>query len=306
MATDKAFHEWGRLVPEAVARLAGLGEGGGYCWRSLTVKGVERRLDGVLEPEEAGRPILFVEFQGYRDERFLLRWLQGIVTYLKEREEVEKIHVFVVYLSGGHEVEEALEYRTSAMGKIFLRFAPQSVVLNRVDPEELLQRLGVAAIPLLPLTCLGREELGRKAVGWAKMLGASSLGQEEKKSLTGLLGAFLSHRLQELSLEEIEDWLGGVKMEDTPLGQMLLERGLKKGREEGWKEGREEGREEGRISEARRMLFRALRRRLGEPSVRLEEWVRSRSSVEELEEILDTILEVSSMEELWERVASSS
>ncbi len=89
-------------------------------------------------------------------------------------------------------------------------------------------------------------------------------------------------------------------MEDTPLGQMLLERGIEKGREEGL----EKGREEGLATEARRLLLRAIRRRFGEPSITLESWA-ERQELDKLERALDIVLEAGSMEEVSRRILDS-
>ncbi len=67
MATDKAFYELGRLVPDLIVRLAGIEAPGAYRWTSPVVKELERRFDGVLVPHTDELPLLFAEFQGYHE-----------------------------------------------------------------------------------------------------------------------------------------------------------------------------------------------------------------------------------------------
>ncbi|RMI06805.1 MAG: DUF2887 domain-containing protein, partial [Calditrichaeota bacterium] len=86
MATDKVFYTMARLFPEAIALLAGLEPAGGYRAESVTLKEQEFRLDCVLSPEDPGRPKIVIEFQGYREEAFFLRFQAAVALYCYQNE----------------------------------------------------------------------------------------------------------------------------------------------------------------------------------------------------------------------------
>jgi hypothetical protein len=65
--TDKPIDLYLNAGPEAFRVLTGgISLVGDYRFCSLTVKGLERRLDGICEPEGHDGPVYVLEFQGRR------------------------------------------------------------------------------------------------------------------------------------------------------------------------------------------------------------------------------------------------
>ena len=65
MKTDHPIYLFLSAGPEAFRVLTGGYElEGPYRFSSLSIKGLERRLDGLFEPEGHGGPVYVVEFQG--------------------------------------------------------------------------------------------------------------------------------------------------------------------------------------------------------------------------------------------------
>ena len=65
MKTDQPIYQFMATGPEAFRVITGgLTLPGAYCFRSLTLKALERRIDGVFEPEGHAGPVYIVEFQG--------------------------------------------------------------------------------------------------------------------------------------------------------------------------------------------------------------------------------------------------
>ena len=70
MKTDHPIYLFLSAGPEAFRVLTGGHElAGPYRFSSLTLKGVERRLDGLFEPEGHAGPVSVVVFQGQRADK---------------------------------------------------------------------------------------------------------------------------------------------------------------------------------------------------------------------------------------------
>src|SRR5208337_2307289 len=73
MKTDKELYRIFEVAPEWVFELAGLPSPGKSTLRSVTVKALERRADGVIVPEARDQPLTVVEFQFQPDDTIYRR-----------------------------------------------------------------------------------------------------------------------------------------------------------------------------------------------------------------------------------------
>jgi hypothetical protein len=104
-----------------------------------------------------------------------------------------------------------------------------------------------------------------------------------------------------MDLEALRQLLGGLTVEDTPLGQMLIEKGIEQGIEQGIEKGIEQGIEQGQqrgqIEGLRESVRQVLRHRLG----RVPDWAEQRllsvDSAGELLALLDRLLDAATEEE---------
>ena len=71
MKTDALFYELFQAAPQTFFEVLQLTPACFYQFESLTIKTVEKRIDGVLEPESEGHPIYFLEVQAFPDVYFL-------------------------------------------------------------------------------------------------------------------------------------------------------------------------------------------------------------------------------------------
>ena len=79
MKTDKELYRIFDVAPEWVFELAGLPSPGKSTLRSMTVKALERRADGVIVPEAPDQPVTIVEFQFQADDRIYGRTVVEMV-----------------------------------------------------------------------------------------------------------------------------------------------------------------------------------------------------------------------------------
>jgi len=98
MKTDQPIYLYLNAGPEAFRVLTGgIDLVGEYRFCSLTVKGLERRLDGICEPEGHDGPVYVLEFQGQRAEAAWYNLLTKVGLYGERhpRCDVQGIGVFL-------------------------------------------------------------------------------------------------------------------------------------------------------------------------------------------------------------------
>ena len=98
MKTDQPIYLYLNAGPEAFRVLTGgVDLEGAYSFRSLTVKGLERRLDGICEPDGHDGPVYVLEFQGQAAETAWYNLLAKVGLYGERhpRCDVQGIGVFL-------------------------------------------------------------------------------------------------------------------------------------------------------------------------------------------------------------------
>jgi predicted transposase YdaD len=61
MRSDALFYELSQAAPQAFFELLQVTSACPYRFESITVKSSEKRIDGILEPEQSGETIYFLE-----------------------------------------------------------------------------------------------------------------------------------------------------------------------------------------------------------------------------------------------------
>ena len=141
-----------------------------------------------------------------------------------------------------------------------LAFQPTIFIFDQKEIAELENLNDVRLVPLYPLCKVSPDQIRVTAPEWAERIKtAENLTENERRELLPYLGGFLTHRLKESNLENINQLLGGFKMEDTQAGKDLITIGVRIGREEG----REEGQELGSLLTLRELIVDLLTAKLG-------------------------------------------
>ena len=224
METDKQLYRVFGAQPEWVFQLARLPPVGKCAMRSLTVKTLERRTDGVIVPEAPEPPLSVIEFQFGENPLIYTRTVQKMAA-----------------------VQEEFDLR-EVQGIIFFgepRLDPQtkpwtSIVRSIVLPDEV-RRLAEHSPghPLVavfqPLLAERDAELEQAAGGFFRTLKKSKLKQGVKQALEEVFVSWLGQRLPNRTKQEIEKMLIGELPElvDTRMGQDLIKIGKEQGLAEG-------------------------------------------------------------------------
>jgi hypothetical protein len=94
MKTDHPIYLFLSAGAEAFRVLTGGQElEGAYWFSSLTIKGLERRLDGIFEPDKHDGPVYVVEFQGQASDKAWYHPLTKIRLYGEEHPRPGRAHI---------------------------------------------------------------------------------------------------------------------------------------------------------------------------------------------------------------------
>jgi predicted transposase YdaD len=248
METDKQLYRVFGAQPEWVFQLARLPPVGKCAMRSLTVKTLERRTDGVIVPEAPEPPLSVIEFQFSENPLIYTRTVQKMAAV---QEEFDLREVQGIIFFG----EQRLDPQTKPW---------TSIVRSIVLPDEV-RRLAEHSPghPLVavfqPLLAERDAELEQAAGGFFRTIKKSKLKQGVKQALEEVFVSWLGQRLPNRTKQEIEKMLIGELPElvDTRMGQDLIKIGKEQGLAEGLAEGLVEG-----LVEAVVVLLEAKRGRL--------------------------------------------
>ncbi len=251
METDKQLYRVFGAQPEWVFQLARLPPVGKCAMRSLTVKTLERRTDGVIVPEDPTPPLSIIEFQFTESPHIYTRTVQKMAAVQEEfaMREVQGIIFF-----GNQSLDPQTKPWTGVVRSILLTEELRRLAIN--DPDHPL----VAAFQ--PLLVERENELERTAGGFFRRIKTCKLKKGVKEALEEVFLSWLLQRLPTRSKQEIEKMLVGELPElvDTRAGQDLI----KIGEEHGLTEGLAEAvlivleAKQGRLTKALRHRIRAL------------------------------------------------
>jgi len=233
MATDKLFHQYSLQFGESLLRMLDIQDYSDYKALSVTVKEIERRSDIVFENQRGRDRVIWVEFQGYRDEYVFYRMNIAMTMYCQQREFFGELLPIVIFLKHSyHKAARLLYYQFDERRYLF--FKPEVIVLNLKSVRELQDLKDVRLIPLYPLCDISPKKIIEQTPRWVtEVQQAEQLSEGERTNIVALLGGFISHRIKKLSLKDINQLLGGFKMEETQVGKDLIEIGIEKGIEKG-------------------------------------------------------------------------
>ena len=79
--TDKQLYKIFSAWPEILEEIIQTGERGAYRFSSVTLKDLERRLDGLFVSETPGAPVYVVEFQAQYERTIYQRTFSAMALY---------------------------------------------------------------------------------------------------------------------------------------------------------------------------------------------------------------------------------
>lgn len=288
MHTDKHLYLLLGAAPEFLRLLTGLRIAGPYRFEALDVKALERRIDGVVFPEDEAAPIWAIEIQAQRDPAIYHRLLIDL-GLLGERHPERTVCGLLLFVSPAQDPK-------TAPWDDCIKQAASVCPLRRVYLSELLRELEQTdhTHPLLatflPYLIEDRARLRERVPLAYRRLQQAPLPDSARWHCLEVFQSWLLARFDDLTLEEILVMLGEL----TPLEQTRAYREIVEKNRPVW---REEGRREGRQREASALILRLLQRRLGALSTTQGARVQS-LPVERLEDLGEALLEFAASTDL--------
>ena len=284
MKTDHPIYLFLSAGPEAFRVLTGGRElAGPYRFCSLTLKGLERRIDGLFEPEGHSGPVYVVEFQGQRADKAWYNLLTKIGLYGEEHPQRDVMGVGIFLREADVPI-----YPRWANGPA----APLlTVVLRRVLPESLAREPDNPYVAVFgPLLIEDDADLRARAPALWRTVREAPLAEEVRDILSQVLEFWFFERFRGLTAKEVWAMLNLVTpIQETRAYQSIFAEGKAEGKAEGEAQGLAKGKAED--------LKRLLKRRFNT----LPPWAAQRidaASVPQLDAWLDGIFDVQNVEAL--------
>jgi len=262
--------------PEAFRVLAGgLALPGPYRFSSITLKALERRIDGVFEPEGHEGPVYLLEFQSQSSKTawYNLMAKMGLYGEAHPERDVRGILVFLSsdldpHYTGGFCHQENRFFRVVYLDKFLFE------CLEREPNNPYMAVLSTLVLPT--------ELLRQQAPRLWQTIQKAPLEPDTRETLSEILSFWFFERFKSLNKEEVWKMLQVL----TPLKET-------RAYQEIFSEGRSEGRTEGRTESLKRLLTR----RFGS----LPDWAVQRiegASIEQLDIWFDDVLDAESLSNL--------
>ena len=227
MKTDPSLYTFLATDPEAFRVLTGgLTLTGAYVFRSLTLKGIERRLDGLYEPQGHDGPAYLVEFQAQPVAGAWYNLLTKIGLYGEEHPDRDVLGLLIGLRKVDFPRQPSRVGGPDAIATAVCleRFLPQWLEREPDNPF-------VAA--LAPLILTRDEELRERAPRLWRTIQEAPVAQPVREALAQILECWLFERFRSLTEEEIWAMLNiFTPLEETRAYQSIFAKGEAKGKAE--------------------------------------------------------------------------
>ncbi len=235
MKTDELLYELVRLDPKSVFRLVQLDLEGEYTFESITLKTIEKRIDGFLKRTDGPGPNVFVEFQGWNDKKIYWRSFREVCMFYEERDDPAPFILIIVFIDPRYDPGNP---------PINVELPHQFFRLNLIDALNAIpQSPGILTI-LKPLVS-PRHEIRAHIQEWKAEITSLPLPNEKIQKIIELLEFAVWQKLPNLSLKEVQKMIQLTPLEETVAGKELIQMGWQRGQQEGQKKWQEEGEKKG-------------------------------------------------------------
>jgi predicted transposase/invertase (TIGR01784 family) len=273
LKTDSIFYRIFQTDPGILFELLGQStdRAQGYEFRSVEIKQLAFRIDGVLlpKPDAPDQTVWFVEVQFQKDQHFYHRFFAEIGLYLAQYPKTEDWQAVVLFPNRKLEPEQRHLHRAQLNSDQVHR-----VYLNELKASE---ALGVGLVQLI---------LARRTKTMAQvqmLLSRANIQSQTNPKITEiikLIETIIVYKFPQLSREEIEGMFGLSELRKTKVYQEAL------------LEGKQEG-----LDHERSLILRMLERRVGKVSQKARSQVLSLSFTE-LDSLGEALLDFSAPSDL--------
>jgi len=289
MKTDKQLYKILQAVPALFTDLTGIPLPHDYVFQAVTLKEMQRELDGVLLPQvfTADAPVYVIEFQAYHDPLIYARLLWETFGYqLQAASKNQEVEAVLFFLDASFDPKKAPWHELGRSGQAGLRVFYLDEVIAQLPAGHVLKALFLPVFEENPDTVRQQAQAAH-----LQLSTAPGLKPAQKENLMAVFESWLVQRFTDLSAKEIRAMfsLPATPVEETRFYREVIQEGIKKGRAEG------------SLAEGRQFLRRQLRKRFGE----LPQWVEQKladADVETLEMWGEALLDADTLDGVFRQL----
>jgi len=227
MKTDKEIYRIFQQCPEMVYELAALKFPGQCQVTSVTLKDVERRLDGLVCPDDEDQPLIVFEVQFQRAEDIYPRILAE-AALVQQENGMREVLAVIFFASRSQDPET--EPWTKVVRRIYLD--EHLALIEKSDP------LSPLAAVFKPVFERDETKLEKEAaLLYRLLLESTKYTLSQRESLSTVFLHWLMERFKTKTNKELAMILELPDIEQTRCGQDLLERGIERGIQFGREQG---------------------------------------------------------------------
>ena len=219
MKTDPLFYELFHAAPQTFFELLQIAPPCVYRFESITVKTSEKRIDGVLEPVEVGKPLYFLEVQGFPDEVIYWRAMREVATFFEQRPHLKdnEWQAIVLWLN----IDDDPGFGTLRL--LAGNPKPNLVSLDLVDLLKKLPETSLALNVLRPLLAENEREVRQNVVQWIETIRQTpGLDANLEERLISVLSQMIEQKFKTLNYKELSQMLRLTPFRETASVQEVL------------------------------------------------------------------------------------
>jgi predicted transposase YdaD len=212
MKSDALFYELFQSAPQIFFELLQIMPSCPYRFESLTVKTSEKRIDGILQPEQEGQTIYFLEVQAAPDRTIYYRAIREVSTYFEQRPaQIDTDwQAVVLWLDSADD---------PGVGTLSALAAEPSPRLIPVDLLNLLKQLDDKALALSvlrPFTVDNETQVRQNLLTWVENIKHTpNLPPKVEQRLLTLMAQLIEQKFRTLSYKELSKMLQLTPLEET-------------------------------------------------------------------------------------------
>lgn len=212
MKTDTLFYELFQAAPQTFFELLQVTPTCPYRFESITVKTSEKRIDGVLEPTQAGAMIYFLEVQDSEDHTIYWREMREVSTYFEQRPHL-KDHEWQATVLWLNKKDDP---GFGTLQSLARKPKPRLVSISLVQLLKKLPETSLALNVLRPLIAKNEREVRQNVVQWVKNIQQTpDLGPTVEERLISVMSQLVEQKFKTLSYKELTQMLRLTPLRET-------------------------------------------------------------------------------------------
>lgn len=299
MQTDGTIYQYLSIGSEAFRVLTGgIILSGAYSFSSITLKGVERRIDAMFEPQDHDGPVYIVEFQAQWKPAAWYNLVAKIGLY-GEQYPARQIRGVLIFPYRSDEAKQARNLATIATDMVSI------VYLENFLPRLIEQEPNNPYIAVLaPLIWDDEKSLQHMAPQLWRTVHTAPVPIAIRDKLEDILEFWFFERFKNFSEQEVLTMLQILTpLEETRAYQSILAKGIMRGKAEGRAEGEAigitKGEAKGRAEGEAKALMRLLTRRFKKVPKKVQKLIAT-ADIASLEKWFDRAIDADVLQQIFE------